>query len=251
MKRDIDEAASPDEDSGSDEGEIDQMAVETLHGSLKKRLRTSQFTDLIIKTREKEHKVHKIIICGQSTVFSRMLSGDWKEANEGVVSLMDDRPAAVEAMINFMYTFKYCYTNVMEWNTALFHFRVYEVAEKYSVASLELLAMQKVEEILKSEWGVKDFLQLVEQVYLSASSAVGTLRKTIYEEAYLNMGCLLDDPDFLRLLQEMPDFRTDFGRFSSSFNDFTCPACKAKSFLQDGFSMKCCPSCTRRTSLWK
>ncbi|KAK2777816.1 hypothetical protein FQN52_000823 [Onygenales sp. PD_12] len=240
MKWDIDEF------SDYEAGVTNLAEVETLRGNLKKCLKTSQFTDLVIKTREKEHKVHKIIICGQSTVFSRMLSGDWKEAKEGVVNLMDDHPTAVEAMINFMYTFKYHNKNEEEWESTLFHFRVYEVAEKYSVAPLEFLAKEKVEEILESGWDVEDFFQLIQQVYLSTSSGAGTLRKTIAEQAYLNMDVLLPSPEFLRLLKEIPKFSIDIGRRASEISIFTCSGCKEKSFCPLKAEAAYCVCCGRR-----
>ncbi|KAK2752547.1 hypothetical protein FQN55_006660 [Onygenales sp. PD_40] len=233
------------ESSDSDASEADETAVDALHGSLKKCLRTPQFTDLVIKTPEKEYKVHKVIVCAQSTVFLRMLSGDWKEANEGVVTLMDDHPTAIEAMINFMYTFNYHYKRTEELLPASFHARVYTVAEKYSVEPLQKLASHKFNKILKDElwWRAEEFISIISQVYLSTSSAAGSLRGALIEHAHNNMGRLLTEPDFLRLLQELPEFKTDISRFVSCYIAFTCPGCKVKTFILNCWSRNFCGFC--------
>ena len=41
-------------------------------------LKTSQFSDLTIITKDKELKVHKVVVCAHSEYFARMLSGEWK-----------------------------------------------------------------------------------------------------------------------------------------------------------------------------
>ncbi len=39
---------------------------------------SGEFTDLIIRTEEKEYKVHRAIVCCQSDVFSRMCLSPFK-----------------------------------------------------------------------------------------------------------------------------------------------------------------------------
>lgn len=46
--------------------------------------KTSKFSDLIIQTGDQEFKVHKIVVCGQSEYFARLLSGNWKVGKDDV-----------------------------------------------------------------------------------------------------------------------------------------------------------------------
>ncbi|KAK2803049.1 hypothetical protein FQN50_007130 [Emmonsiellopsis sp. PD_5] len=232
-----DEVPSPKEDGA------DQTAAKALLESIKSCLKTSHFSDLVIKTREKEHKVHKIIICGQSTVFSRMLSGDWKEANEGVVNLMDDHPIAIEAMINFMYTLKYYNEDDKESKSALFHTRVYEVAEKYQMESLKELAQEKIEEILTDSSELEDYIPIIKHAYSPLPSVNARFRDRVSRDCFGQMGWLLGHDEFLDVLQTTPDFRADIQRHLKVFRYAACGECHAPLCVPDGKAEFFCSSC--------
>lgn len=39
---------------------------------------SSKYSDLIIRCEDREFKVHRIVVCGQSKYFSKICDGDWK-----------------------------------------------------------------------------------------------------------------------------------------------------------------------------
>ncbi|PGH04989.1 hypothetical protein AJ80_08416 [Polytolypa hystricis UAMH7299] len=105
-------------------------------------------TEIFCQT-DAEHKVHKIVVCGQSEFFSRMFDGDWKETLESVTELKADDPRAIKAMISFMYMFDYD-SGSGGLSPMLFDAMVYGVAEKYGVAALKTCAKKKFENAVQT-----------------------------------------------------------------------------------------------------
>ncbi|PGH04534.1 hypothetical protein AJ79_07060 [Helicocarpus griseus UAMH5409] len=106
---------------------------------LKKHLCNSGLSDAILNIREKVVRVHKVILCSHSDVFSKMFLGNWKEAKDDVVELMEDDPQAVEALVEFMYTCDYSAVKSQLHGHALMslHIKVFEIADKYNVQPLK------------------------------------------------------------------------------------------------------------------
>ncbi|KAJ2896216.1 hypothetical protein MKZ38_005745 [Zalerion maritima] len=101
--------------------------------------------DATVRCGEHEFRVHKVVLAAHSPVFRSMLTGDWKEAKEELVSI-DNIPATVEAMIFYMYHF--CYNKegsfVKERETPLvFEARMYAIAEVDIIGSLKEFARNK------------------------------------------------------------------------------------------------------------
>ncbi|KAF4458120.1 Speckle-type POZ protein [Fusarium austroafricanum] len=65
--------------------------------------KTGAYSDFTITCRGKEFKVHKAIICPQSSFFKAACNGSFKEAHEGKMDLPDDDPVAVEKMLRYLY----------------------------------------------------------------------------------------------------------------------------------------------------
>ncbi|KAL0258109.1 hypothetical protein SLS55_007281 [Diplodia seriata] len=84
------------------------------------------------------YNVHKIVVCSQSDFFANAFKENiFKESKDNLIHLPDDDPAAVRAMLQFMYTGTY--DNPVFFGSVdamlLLHLHVYLLADKYAVGS--------------------------------------------------------------------------------------------------------------------
>ncbi|KAM5475685.1 hypothetical protein MauCBS54593_001377 [Microsporum audouinii] len=198
------------------------------HESLTSYFVSSKFSDLVITTVDQQHKVHKLVVCGQSEVFSRMLDRDWKESSENTIELGDDDPRAIEAMISFMYKFDYHQTGG-EASSMLFDAKVFGVAEKYGIAALKICAQNKFKVAIQIGWNTDEFLDVIAEVYNEISCADRTLRKLLATVCYDNIRELFKKDHFKVLLEDIPGFAADvIHLFMSKLREYACPSCSTR-----------------------
>ena len=69
--------------------------------------RRDRYTDIVVVTKEKEFKAHKVVLACQSTFFETCLEERWKKEDDGNRIEMLDVPADImEAILTYMYTGK-------------------------------------------------------------------------------------------------------------------------------------------------
>ncbi|EED15811.1 BTB/POZ domain protein [Talaromyces stipitatus ATCC 10500] len=137
-------------------GSQDAQMQTDLGASIKSYILSAQFADLTIRTVDQEFKFHRLVVCGQSEYFSRLYKGEWTETNGNEVSLHDDDPCAIQAMIHFMYGFDYD-SSGSEHSRAppmLFNVKLYQIADKYVVPHRKQKAKEKFETIVQTCWRV-------------------------------------------------------------------------------------------------
>ncbi|UKZ80326.1 hypothetical protein TrVFT333_008084 [Trichoderma virens FT-333] len=164
----------------------------------KSMLRSGQFSDLTLVCQGKEFKIHKVVACPQSPVFSAAVSGEFKESQTGVIEIELFDSETVRRMVEFLYTGNYDCNQPQEQNTAattdaatpttvkstssssstttdvalpvptaatttstqdtLTHVRVNAIADYYGIHRLTLLANQKIQQVYQDKWNAKAFL---------------------------------------------------------------------------------------------
>ncbi|KAK2820072.1 hypothetical protein FQN49_007748 [Arthroderma sp. PD_2] len=185
-----------------------RIGADTFQKKLESFFDSKRFSDLTIRTADKEHKVHKMVICGQSEVFSLMFDHDWKKSLENVIELKADHPRAIEAMISFMY--KFCYDDTSDGlSPMLLHAKVYGAAHKYNVTPLQTYAGKRFENAVRSGWNTGDLPDAVTEVYTELPSTGCGLRKVLAECSRFHIQALLLKDDFKRLLENTAGFAAD------------------------------------------
>ncbi|KAK5189255.1 hypothetical protein LTR47_011253 [Exophiala xenobiotica] len=118
-------------------------------------------------------------MCGQSEYLDRLFNGNWKEALDDAIDLMEDDPGAVEAMIRFMYENEYDSSGNSDGQVSpmLFDVRVYQVADIYGVRALKKLSRKSSDHATNICWGMDDFPHVIIHVY--SSSECEELRETV------------------------------------------------------------------------
>ncbi|KIW14288.1 hypothetical protein PV08_07070 [Exophiala spinifera] len=186
-------------------GGVGRLRLESFFNSPK-------FSDFAIKVGDREFKVHKIVICGQSDYFDRLFEGKWKEVLEDSSDLVGDDPAAVEAMVRFMYENEYDSSGYddTDMSPMVFDVLVYQVADKYGVGALKKLSKGKFDRATSICWEMDDFPRAVAQVY--SSPECEELRDTIARVSSKHIDKLTMKNNFFRVLQETTGFAADVVR---------------------------------------
>ncbi|KAK5129241.1 hypothetical protein LTR08_003726 [Meristemomyces frigidus] len=127
---------------------------------------SSKYADLILTYNGHEWKVHKVIVCLQSDVFAKACDGQFQEAHSDTINLDHDDRECIEAMIQYMYTFSYNEDPIdSSCCPIIFNTRVYAIADKYNLPGLCMLATQKFENRVRSEWQTPEFAHVIREIY--------------------------------------------------------------------------------------
>jgi len=118
---------------------------------------------------------------------------------------------AVEAMLQFVYTFDYDASGGAEGSASpmVFNVKVYSIADKYDVPALKSKARQKFETAVETCWNMDDFPDAVAEVYKSTLSVDRGLRNVVVNAACKHIGQLLSKQTFRNVLEETAGFASD------------------------------------------
>ncbi|KAF5718243.1 hypothetical protein FMUND_5339 [Fusarium mundagurra] len=128
---------------------------------MQKARESGEFTDFALICNGQTINVHKIIICGQSTVFQRACSGKFKlllsdkhtfmaankvqEASAGIYDMYDHPLDVVNRMVEYLYTGAY---EIPEDADLFTHASRFTLAGKYGIDGLQALTSKKYLECL-------------------------------------------------------------------------------------------------------
>ncbi|KAE9992671.1 hypothetical protein EG327_008272 [Venturia inaequalis] len=191
--------------------ELDDPA-RNLKTFLSNKLTSGEFSDLTIKCGGKKFSVHKVIVCSQSPVLHNACKkGGFKESETGVIDLPDDDLALVEAMINFMYTFRYGSTDPNEHQPLLFDANVFALADKYDVSGFRQAAVMAFKVKLGTD-SIDEFVEAVPAIYTNTPPSVMELRTTAVNFAKMQLKVLAKTDAFMVMMDSVGAFGKDLVR---------------------------------------
>ncbi|RPA74174.1 POZ domain-containing protein [Ascobolus immersus RN42] len=144
----------------------------TIHDATLQLLQTGRFSDLTLKCGGEEFKVHKSVLCMQSSFFSACMDSGLKESKSNVIQLTDENVEDVKRMLAFLYGGSYWehpedptdkssfdhYRNYKDpgvghvrsdeerlRDAVLVNLRMFEIADKFGIPGLEKQALQKLQ----------------------------------------------------------------------------------------------------------
>lgn len=127
------------------------MGVEKVLQDFKKLLDNEDDTDVIIKVKEKEFKVHRGILGIRTPVFAAMFKHDMSEKNTGIVPLDDCEPDIFKDFL------QHVYTGTVDSLSAQNAFGLYELSDKYQVEDLK----EECIDCLKNILSVDTFCEVI------------------------------------------------------------------------------------------
>ena len=102
----------------------------------RKVLNSQKHCDFIIKVQDKSFNVHKCVLSTHCTYFATLLKSGMSEANSGTLTIEDQTPDAIEAMIYYIYTGT---SNVTDVKLAL---ELITVSDKYNLSDLKVKSLK-------------------------------------------------------------------------------------------------------------
>ncbi|GME36517.1 putative btb poz-like protein [Neofusicoccum parvum] len=205
-------------------------------------LRKDDTTDLIIRWKDKEFHVHKIVLIWQCKFFGNALNQihGFKEARTGVIDMEDDDFADVRALLEYLYTQDYHVDRVDGTHyidtQMFFHTDVYAIAEKYDVPKLKRLAASKFALTLDDKnrgYEATDFPCVVARVYNTTPASDRGLRDIVIKVCRAHQQQLMADRSFLEKADKTCGVWKDFTRELLGLNHgdpvcYICPGCDTK-----------------------
>jgi len=191
-----------------------QRQLSSLMDGMTSLYATGENSDLTILCSGKEWKVHKFCLAAQSEFFRAAFRSDSSETKTGRMSLHEEDPRAVEAMIQYLYTLEYISTTTGLLSQIILDVRVYVLADKYLVPGLREWAAQSFNDNAFDLWFTPDFLAAVREVYrTTAANKTNPLKQSIVKVAMGYAGSLLrpfgDSKGFVLVLEDIAELGKD------------------------------------------
>ncbi|PSN72342.1 hypothetical protein BS50DRAFT_249250 [Corynespora cassiicola Philippines] len=201
-------------------------ALSCIPEAARRRFDTGQLPDLIVRCRQDEYHVHRVIMCSHSQWFARVCPKLPLGTATSSIDLSAEDSDAVDAMFQYCYRLDYT-DNFLSLSSAGYlihsptpHIDIYLLADRYSIPALKLLAAEKFRAraaVLSQVESNKDrFFQAVQATYASTPSiGTDTLRQVAvklcadHSEQFILQGHKTAARIF-RLMDETPAFRVDF-----------------------------------------
>ncbi|KAK8155207.1 hypothetical protein IWX90DRAFT_50240 [Phyllosticta citrichinensis] len=110
------------------------------------------FSDVTVRTRDAEYRLHKTILCEKSAFFFKALNGKWKESEEGIVNMMHLNPSTAKAMLQYIYLGEYDLHDIdVPFADQLFdHVDIHAAGIMYSVDGLPEIAARNFEYVFRN-----------------------------------------------------------------------------------------------------
>ncbi|KAK3640303.1 hypothetical protein LTR56_011899 [Elasticomyces elasticus] len=164
-----------------------------LINALKNAFHNPKHSDLIIRCADNRWTVHKVIVCSQSPVLAKACEGRFKEAEEGLITLQEDDPRVVEAMLQFIYTLDFddsCH-DADEMPAIVFNVNVHIAADKFDIPVLRKLTAFKFHAYALTKWDTAGFAEAAALVFDAGTAVEESLREIVVSIATKNAKKLL------------------------------------------------------------
>ncbi|KAK4900857.1 hypothetical protein LTR27_002040 [Elasticomyces elasticus] len=164
-----------------------------LINALKNAFHDPKHSDLIIRCADNRWDVHKVIVCSQSPVLAKACEGAFKEAEEGLITLQEEDPRVVEALLQFIYTLDFddsCH-DVDEMPAIVFTVDVHIAADKFDIPGLRKLTASKFRAYALTKWDTAGFAEAAALVFNAGIAVEKSLRESVVTIATKNAKQLL------------------------------------------------------------
>lgn len=177
---------------------IYSMGFSDLEIVMKSLFNGGKYADMTITCQGHTFNVHRAIVCSQSPFFDAALkdgfkvsdvfnamciaNNNLKEADLSHVDLPHDDVDTISRVLSFCYFQDYGQADDIEpVKMAKNHFLVYLAADKFGILPLQELATTRIVNWTKSNWALKNFAELAEEIWCSTPPHELKLRALVVE----------------------------------------------------------------------
>ncbi|EXJ93223.1 hypothetical protein A1O3_01780 [Capronia epimyces CBS 606.96] len=193
-------------------------------------LQTGEFSDFILTVDGRDFKVHRNVVCPQSTMLHRLCTGNFKEGLEGRGTLTEENADIFEKVLEFMYTGEYNSSTkkpeiragdgtdvfgdqevpeIEETETAsirqqseqlMVHTEIYLLAKYLDIRELMRQAMSRFTASVEKNFRADAFLEPFSRVFNHGGDGANGLRAQILESCLAYSGYIPQDGELTLLL---------------------------------------------------
>ncbi|PVH79551.1 hypothetical protein DL98DRAFT_216253 [Cadophora sp. DSE1049] len=208
-----------------------------------------KYSDLLIKCKGKEFRVHRAVVCLQSKPLADAIDGRFKEATTGEIDLDGNELDIVECMLQFMYNRDYSDGRDNDVGTTpstslsvsvntqgapssnsslpssgftptakslsevkgalLTNTKVYIIGDQLQVPELKTLSMKKYEEVVSAGWNSASFVASLKLLYEETMENDRLLKDVVIKTAGEHVKDLCDRGEFVTLCKEKGEIAFD------------------------------------------
>ncbi|KAI9665418.1 MAG: hypothetical protein M1831_001857 [Alyxoria varia] len=188
-------------------------------------LQSGEFSDFEIEYNGTSYKVHKTVLCPQSSYFRGACSRKFKEGQNACLVIQDEYACDVfETVLEFLYSGVYtaCNEDAKQdhKDQADFHIAVYKMADFMAIDSLTDRAATAFHQAADSmcstptAWegkqGKARIVGWIQDIYENTAQLKNPLRTAVALIAHENRKSLFDTQEEWRLLEKFPQFAVDY-----------------------------------------
>ncbi|MCJ1438124.1 hypothetical protein MMC27_007511 [Xylographa pallens] len=185
--------------------------TEPSHDGLHKLLNNSDYSDFTVKCGTKTWRIHRAIVCSRSKYFKRACDGDFKEAREAILTLVDEDPALIEEMLLYLYTMQYPQTplSLRKAKDMVLDAKMYSIADKYDLPDLKQKALKAFRPLLALHHSDPLFTEAASYVYGMTIDSDRGLRDLVKSLVWEERTVMLARKDVQECIMHTEGFKDD------------------------------------------
>ncbi|KAI9708215.1 MAG: hypothetical protein M1820_004169 [Bogoriella megaspora] len=184
----------------------------------------NDLSDFTVTCSGRKWRVHKLVLCAQSSYFQKLCTGEFEEAAKGIADLKGEEPDEINTMLEFCYTCRYTDDNVAEADRMPLAIRTIITADKYEVLLLKEQAVERFRNLARGPPAGDGFSRAVRLIYDNAlDNEQDEIQSLVIELANAQYDTLMRTDDGFKTLLE------EYGAFSAA----TIAQIKASTSSQD------------------
>ncbi|KAK2732957.1 hypothetical protein FQN57_002326 [Myotisia sp. PD_48] len=188
----------------------------TMNKVFSKYFATLQHSDMTIVIHGTAIPAHAVILCSQSTYFTKALNDGFREGDERSIKFDSGSACAHYRVLTYFYSGSYtdsCLTGKFEnWTDDSImarHIEVYQLADMFAIPNLKTIASTNLWNLLQRGVSIEDLLAGLQAIYVRDIPVPDTIVEGVLEVISDNLKLLWGNPSFVSLVKSIQKLSND------------------------------------------